>query len=313
MTKIKRIPLGLGLVLSLLTLGSLLGQLHWTLDVLSHFNLQYTLWLMVCIVIGLFIRGRRLAVLALVPALAINLVILGPYFLPSASAASASGTHLRVATINIHTPNSDYKAILNYLTTYQPDVVMISEAEPALIATIQEKMSRSYPYIYDESMRGTLGLALLSRQPFLDTETIPLSDGHRRRLLRATIEWQDNPVTLYGIHPLPPIRSRWAESRNSELHTIQNMIADEAGPLILLGDFNASPWAYPLRQLTAATDLQHAALGLGIRPTWYLERVVFGAPIDHVFVSPDWAVNAYTIEGDINSDHTPVMADVTLR
>ncbi|MCB0211763.1 MAG: endonuclease/exonuclease/phosphatase family protein [Anaerolineae bacterium] len=313
MIKLKRIPLGLGLVLSVLTLGSMLGQLHWTLDVLSHFNLQYTLWLMVCLVVGLFIRGRRREVLALIPALVINFVILGPYFLPTTSVASASDTRLRVATLNIHTPNSNYDAILNYIQTYQPDVVMISEAEPALIATFREKISRSYPYLYDESMRGTLGLALLSRQPFLNAETVPLNDQHHRRLLRATIEWQDTTVTIYGIHPLPPLRSRWAESRNSELHTIQTMIANESGPLILLGDFNAAPWSYPMRQLVAATNLQHAALGFGIRPTWYFERIIFGAPLDHVFVSPDWAVTSYTIGGDIGSDHTPVMADITLK
>ncbi|MCB9077311.1 MAG: endonuclease/exonuclease/phosphatase family protein [Anaerolineaceae bacterium] len=310
---VKRLPFIVGFLLSALTLGSLLGQIHWTLDVLSHFNLQYTIWLAVCLVTGLIIGRRRLYALALAPALLANLIIVAPYFLPLTPAVSAAADRLKVVSLNIHSQDPDYEAVIDFLKQYQPDIVMMTEAEPALMALLDKQVGEMYPYVYDESMRGTMGLALLSRRPFLTTETVPLSDTRRRRLLRATIEWQGSVITIYGAHPLPPLNGRWAASRNHELKIIQGLVAAETGPLILLGDFNASPWAYPMRDLVAGTQLRHAALGFGLRPTWYLERVVFGAPLDHIYVSPEVAALSYKIGGDIGSDHIPVMADLTIN
>jgi len=310
---VKRLPFIIGLILSGLTFGSLLGQYHWTLDVLSHFNLQYAMWLAVCLVAGLFVGRRRIYALALAPALIANLIVIAPFFLPFTPTASASNGRLRAVSLNIHSQDPDYNAVIDYLQEYQPDLVMVTEAEPTLMTVLDEAVGEMYPYVYDESMPGTMGLALLSRQPFLAVETVPLSDTRRRRLIKATIEWQGAAITVFGAHPLPPLNSRWAASRNHELELIQGLIAEETGPLILLGDFNASPWAYPMRELVAATELRHAALGFGLRPTWYLERVVFGAPLDHIYVSPEVTVLSYKIGGDIGSDHTPVMADLTIN
>ncbi len=47
---------GLGLAASALTLGSLLGRFHWTLDVLSHFHMQYTVLLIGAILGLLWLR-----------------------------------------------------------------------------------------------------------------------------------------------------------------------------------------------------------------------------------------------------------------
>ncbi|MCB0165280.1 MAG: endonuclease/exonuclease/phosphatase family protein [Anaerolineae bacterium] len=309
----KRLPFIVGLILSVLTFGSFLGQFHWTLDVLSHFNLQYAIWLAVCLVAGLVIGRRRIDALALAPALIANLVVIAPYFLPLTPTVSASDNRLRAVSLNIHAQDPDYEAVIDFLNQYQPDLVMVTEAEPALMGLLAEAVGESYPYVYDESMRGTMGLALLSRQPFLAAETVPLSDTRRRRLIKATIEWQGTPITVYGAHPLPPLNSRWAASRNHELEIIQGLLADETGPLILLGDFNASPWSYPMRELVAGTHLRHAALGFGLRPTWYFERVIFGAPLDHIYVSPEVTALSYKIGGDIGSDHIPVMADLTIN
>lgn len=310
---VKRLPLIVGLILSVLTFGSFLGQFHWTLDVLSHFNLQYTMWLAVCLVIGLFIGGRRIYALALAPALIANLVVVAPYFLSLTPTVSASDSRLKVVSFNVHAQDPHYDAVVDYLQQYQPDIVMITEAEPALMTKLNNAVGEMYPYVYDESMPGTMGLALLSRRPFLAAETVPLSDTRRRHLIKAKIEWQGAAITVFGAHPLPPLNSRWAVSRNHELDIIQGLVNGETGPLILLGDFNASPWAYPMRELVAGTDLRHAALGFGLRPTWYLERVIFGAPLDHIYVSPEVAVLSYQIGGDIGSDHTPVLADLTIN
>ncbi len=313
--KLTRLFSKVGLWLTVLTVASFLGQFHWTLDVLSHFNLQYGIGLIICFVGLIFMPDRRHYAFGLLPALLINGVILAPYFLPLAPPATAATTSLRVATLNVSAKNKDYEATIAYLQEYQPDIVMLTEAEPELMTALNRSVSELYPYILDESVSGTFGLALLSQYPFVTARTVPLletsTSGWQRQLLRAEIEWQGSTVTVYGAHPLPPLSGRWAEWRNTELQIIQTMLADDLGPLILLGDFNASPWAYPMRRLTEGTSLYHAAHGFGIGPTWYY--LLFGAPLDHILVSSTWRALLYDVNDDVGSDHYPVMADLTLK
>jgi endonuclease/exonuclease/phosphatase (EEP) superfamily protein YafD len=265
--------------------------------------------------LGLLVPGRRILALGLLPALVANVYVLAPFFLPLTPSVAAADSSLRVATLNIFTENEDYDAVINYLVDRRPDVVMLTEAEPALMIAVEQSVADLYPYVLDDSMRGTLGLALLSRQPFVTAAVVPLTDDgrRRRRLLRAEIEWHGERVILYGAHPLPPLSGRLADRRDTEIATIQAMIAEDRDPLILLGDFNASPWAVPMRQLLAEPNLQHAAQGFGIYPTWYYRRAFFGAPLDHILISPHWDVIAYQTNGDIGSDHHPVLADLAVK
>ena len=314
-----------GTSLSAFTLGALLGHFHWLLDVLSHFHLQYAALLGLCLAASLLLRARILA-LCLLPALLVNLFLLAPFFVPRSDAtavvASSQSTRqstsqsttpytLSVMTLNVYMDNRDYSAISDYLREEAADVVMLSENKPALMRVLKETLSDLYPHIYDESTRGTYGLALLSRYPFEAARSVPL--GRRgRRLIEVTLRGQ-TPVTLFGAHPLPPLGSRWAERRNDELIAVERLIQQSAKPVVLLGDFNASPWSYPLKQLVETTGLRFANLGLGIRPTWSYQSVLLSAPIDHILVSPEWQVRAYEVGREVGSDHLPVMAELVLR
>lgn len=136
--------------------------------------------------------------------------------------------------------------------------------------------------------------------------------GRGRRLIEVTLA-EPTPVTLFGAHPLPPLGSRWAERRNDELTEIERLVQQRTNPVVLLGDFNASPWSYPLQQLVKTTGLRFANLGLGVRPTWFYQSVLLSAPIDHILVSPEWRVNAYEVGREVGSDHLPVMAELILQ
>ena len=306
-----------GTLPSAFTLGSLLGRFHWLLDVLSHFHLQYAALLGLCLVASLLLRARVLT-LYLLPGLLVNLFLLAPFFLPRTGVAGEVGSSqsrsphtLSVMTLNVYMDNRDYSAISDYLYEEAADVVVLSENKPALMRVLKETLSDLYPYIYDESTRGTYGLALLSRHPFEEARSVPL--GRRgRRLIEVTLA-EPTPVTLFGAHPLPPLGSRWAERRNDELVEIESLVQQSANPVVLLGDFNASPWSYPLEQLIETTGLRFANIGRGIRPTWFYQNVLLSAPIDHILVSSEWQVSAYKVGREVGSDHLPVVAELMLQ
>lgn len=311
---LQKIVWGLGFLFAIFTLGSLLGQLHWLLDVLSHYHVQYTIGLLGCLLLLLLLRDFRWSLLALVAAFLVNLYLVAPFYAsaptPVAHAASEAPP-LRVMALNISTSNAGYSQVVDLIRARQPDLVFMSEVREDLLAVLREELTDSYPYLHAEPSRMTLGVAFLSRQPFVKVETV--MPGERgRRYLRAEIAWQGQPVTIVGIHPLPPMTGAWAASRNHEI-ALMGQVANEATqPFILLGDLNASPWSQPMRGLLASTDLRYAMQGYGIGLTWRLAGVLLGAPLDYILVSPAWHVVDYVEGGDIRSDHIPIQADLVL-
>lgn len=305
---------GLGLLLTGLTMSSLLGQFHWLLDLLSHYHVQYTVGLVGCLLLLLLLRDWRWSLLAFVAALLVNLYLVVPFYTapPTTVAHAASeAAALRVMALNISTSNAGYSQVVELIRERQPDLVFMSEVREDLLTILRGQLTDSYPYLHAEPSRMTLGVAFLSRQPFVKVETVMLG-GRGRRYLRAEITWQGQPVTIVGIHPLPPMTGAWAASRNSEI-ALMGQVANEATqPFILLGDLNASPWSQPMRSLLASTDLRYAMQGYGVGLTWRLAGVFLGAPLDYILVSPAWQVADYVEGGDIRSDHSPIQADLVL-
>jgi len=303
----------IGSLLTLLTCGSLAGQFHWTLDILSHYHLQYTVGLTLCLLVLLLLRDFRLHLLGLGAALLVNLMLVAPFFFttgPVAQAATADAP-LRVMALNISTSNAGYGQVVALIRERQPDLVFMSEVREDLLTVLRAELTDSYPYLHAEPSRMTLGVAFLSRQPFVEVETV-MPGGRGRRYLRAVLDWQGQPVTIVGIHPLPPINGEWAASRNSEIALMGQLANAATQPFILLGDLNASPWSQPMRRLIAEAELHYAMQGHGIGLTWRLAGVLLGAPLDYILVSPAWQVANYTEGGDIRSDHIPIQADLML-
>ncbi len=303
----------LALLFSLLTLGSLLGRFSWLLDVLSHYHLQYTVGLTLCLLFLLIRRTYRPYLVLPLAALLINLYLIIPFFLPppiTAHAANAS-MPLRVMALNISTSNAGYEKVVALIRERQPDLVFMSEVREDLLTVLRAELSDTYPYLHAEPSRMTLGIAFLSRQPFRSVETVTMS-GRGRRYLRAELDWQGQPITIVGIHPLPPMRGEWVVSRNSEIALMGELANESTQPLLLLGDLNASPWSTPLRSLMASTDLRYALQGHGAWITWHLAGDLLGAPLDYILVSPAWTVADYGEGGDIGSDHLPIQADLQL-
>jgi endonuclease/exonuclease/phosphatase (EEP) superfamily protein YafD len=304
------IVLFLGVFFSVTSFASLLKPFYWLFDVLTHFSFQYAIALACCLLLGIAIGIRPYLSSLFAVALVINLYFLVPFFWPR-RVGDANSSPLRVVSLNVLTSNQDYETITTYLRETNADIVLLSEIEPELMTVIKSSLADFYPHVYNEAMEGTHGLALVSRLPFVQTETILLGERHHR-FLTAELQWQGKRFKIYGSHPHAPLSGRWAKSRDEEIKVIREHIKQESKPHILLGDFNASPWSTPMTQLSAQTNLRHGALGLGIYPTWRYKTMLLGAPIDHILVSEEWQVSSYKVERDVGSDHFPVLAELQL-
>ena len=84
-------------------------------------------------------------------------------------------------------------------------------------------------------------------------------------------------------------------------------------PLVVLGDFNTTPWSYHFRELIINGQLLDGRRGLGILPTWPAKFFPLQIPIDHILLN-DGArvVNMQTSTG-LSSDHRTIWADLQLK
>lgn len=307
---VQRVVIGIGGVFCTLTLASALGALHWTLDVLTMFNPLYLWVLLVCLLLSVAARLHWGYTLAFGVGLSINGFLLAPFFLPPPPQTS-TGAPLTLIALNVSTRNDHYPQITDFLREQNADLVVLTEVRQDLLDHIDATLTDIYPHIYAEPSRMTLGLAWLSRQPFTQTQTV-FTEGERRRFLSVQIEWDEQPVTFFSVHPLPPLNTAWAQSRNREFEAFGTQARATQTPLILAGDFNATAWSFPLRRLVQNSALTPSAHGYGVYPTWIVGGVTL-APLDYMLHSPEWEVQSYRVARNVGSDHLPVVAQFRLR
>jgi endonuclease/exonuclease/phosphatase (EEP) superfamily protein YafD len=82
--------------------------------------------------------------------------------------------------------------------------------------------------------------------------------------------------------------------------------------VIVVGDFNTTPWSPCFQDLLAAAGLRNATLGhgyIGTWPTWFWPALI---PIDHVLLKGPLAATTVGRGPAIGSDHYPIIADLRL-
>jgi endonuclease/exonuclease/phosphatase (EEP) superfamily protein YafD len=82
----------------------------------------------------------------------------------------------------------------------------------------------------------------------------------------------------------------------------------------LAGDLNDVAWSRTSRQLQQTAALRDPRVGRGLFATFNANLPAgWRWPLDHVFVSDDFALCALERPGDIGSDHFPLLVDVRLQ
>ena len=125
----------------------------------------------------------------------------------------------------------------------------------------------------------------------------------------ATLSVGQRRIDLLALHASVPTSPTWRLARDAMFEDIARFARRTRYPLIVAGDFNATPWNRPMRRLVRESPLRHAP-GFW-QPTWTAHVPVWlGIPIDHVLAATDCRVVDRRVGPDIGSDHRPVVATV---
>ncbi len=307
-----------GVVVGALTLlGTLLAffaSSSWFLDLVANFRYQY-LW------IGLLAAGVVLwrqwwwTAGAIGIGVLINVLFVSPYYLGSVPAAAADSPHLTVAHLNTLARNEEKARVVEFIRESNADFVFLTEVTRPLLELIEEGDAIPYEILVRTSSSfGVLGLVRTSTRA-----TDPSIEGHvtnlgETRLPGVVIEARlgGQPFEILAFQTSSPGRASKADGRDSQLAGAAEWVAGREVPVLLIGDFNATPWTPALSELIRTADLTDSAGGRGFTGSWPAGWGPFKIPIDHALHSEGITTIARTRGTSAGSDHLSLVVTLAL-
>jgi endonuclease/exonuclease/phosphatase (EEP) superfamily protein YafD len=295
-----------GTIACLCTLTGFMGSFWWIFDLTSHFRVQYSVAL-IGLAAGLCCCRKFKKALVFAVFAAVNTAVVFPYLFMKGGELRLTERVLRVCLINVRTENQRYELVETFIAETDPDAVVLEEVNTLWLQKLAG-LQRSFPYSALESREDNFGIALFSKHPLRNAEIVYIGDSELPSVV-AQLEVKGRLINILGTHPLPPGSREESARRNDQLAAIPNLLVQQTGLVVLLGDLNVTPWCYYFKKLVRESGLKDTSLGWGIQPTWPAMFLPLRIPIDHCLVSPDLKVVQRKIGRDVGSDHLPVVVD----
>jgi endonuclease/exonuclease/phosphatase (EEP) superfamily protein YafD len=287
-------------------LVGLAGGISWVVDLGSHFQAQYFVSQLACTILFLLAKRVRWALVAMA-FLCVPLLKLAPYYLVKPPPAETLAAGLRVVSFNVLSSNDRHAETLAWIRQTDPDLVYFPEVTRSWEVGL-EPLKATLPHALSHPQEDNFGWALFSKYPIREHEFIA-SRFVEVAMVRVVIEIAGRRVVCYGVHPLPPMSGAFAADRDQLFQQLAKRVRQETGPVIVAGDFNATPWSHSMRPLAAA-GLRDTQLGHGFSATWQRRIPILAIPIDLLLVAGDLAATARWTGPDLGSDHRPIIGDL---
>lgn len=287
---------------------------------LSPFRPQYTVLLALLATMGFALRHFRGAALVATFALFNAWAILREAPAPFFHAHETNPPPARVRLANVLTSNRDPAALLQLIANEKPALVALLEIDRRWLASLEPALARDYPHRIARPRDDNFGLAVFSRHPLDDVQTLALVDPELPSLAFTFAE-PDRAIRVLLTHPLPPGSTTAVRLRDRQLVAVGDWVVAAQGetvappetpPVLVLGDLNATPWCPPLRRLLASTGLRRAKSEPFGRSaaTWPVSVPFLRIPLDHALCNEALTVTACRAGPDIGSDHFPLLIEV---
>lgn len=292
-----------------------LARWHWTLDLLSHFQVQYAFFAIVFFAIFVVLK-MPLAALVMLAVFAgafyeTRVPLAQPWQFSPPQRIETDRTALRVLHYNKYYSNKRHDQIVQFLRNGgQPfDVVFLMEVEPDDAKVLREALADTYPYSIPAEGIGPDFSLILTRHEPLSTEHRAVAPEHvRTRGTRFTIQPNGfaEPLSLYTLHTRVPIAAQGQFRRNAELSGMARWIASDPSPhKILAGDFNITPYSPYFHDFVRESGLTYQTYGVFPPGTWvsFFTLPFLKIPIDHMMAGPGMRLLELTPGAAKGSDH----------
>ncbi|WP_345763206.1 endonuclease/exonuclease/phosphatase family protein [Diaminobutyricibacter sp. McL0608] len=257
---------------------------------------------------------RRIA-LPFAAALAVATAISAPIVLArgvvEGRPAALAGAQVRMLSWNINGDLVSAETIAAEAASVHANVVVLPDISTAERPSLVEAFARHHITMAPEKVRGDEVMVLTDAALRRSDVTSVGSPAHSATL--ALHPSDPGQPTLLALHaPQPTLRG------NADWRAELAWVTDQCskGDTIVAGDFNATLDELGESGLGGCRDAAASAHAASVGswptavPTW------LAMPIDHIFVTPDWKVDSFTVLTDQDSSgarHRPVLAVLTRR
>jgi endonuclease/exonuclease/phosphatase (EEP) superfamily protein YafD len=278
-----------------------LGHLWIAFDVFSQFSMQF-MFLAIAMIMGLvFPRFKGLAGLAI-----FTLMIVGYGLWPQMQGRAAALNavpdgmrQLKVMSFNAYAANQDHAGIINEIKVTDADIVSLVEFGFDK-TDILDQLRSQYPYQVDCNRQTQCDQAIVSKFPLHDSFSQTDMQWDGPTYLRAKLGSEFDNIAVYAVHT-----SRFPHARFQfrQVQAFIRMVENVPGRVIIMGDFNATPFSRVTQTLSESLDLTR----LTSLPTWPANLSFPQLAIDHIFVSKDIvALDQERLGHFAGSDHFPI-------
>jgi endonuclease/exonuclease/phosphatase (EEP) superfamily protein YafD len=92
--------------------------------------------------------------------------------------------------------------------------------------------------------------------------------------------------------------------RDSQLAALAQHVQQISEPVLVVGDFNATPWSVGMRHAMRG-NLGFRSLDAPWQPTWQSHSIL-AIPIDHALCTSPLVITHRSLGRDVGSDHRPL-------
>lgn len=292
----------------LLTAMGFFARRWWVCELAVHFRVQYVVVLAACSA-GWLAAGYPVEALIAGALAAANVRDVQLMYRRRAP-ATAGGPVVRLLMMNVNTVNQQYHRAISLARQLQPDILIVIETGQAWVDRLRE-LQDAYPFMDAAARDDGFGITLFSRLPVEHHEVIPVGQAQLPCQV-VRVPFGGRALTVIGVHPFAPTTPSSAAGRNEQFTELARLISRTPPPVLVMGDFNCTPWSPYFQDLLRSAKLHDSRHGFGIQPSWPVECLPLRIPIDHCLVSDGIAVRSRRIADDVASDHFPVLVECSV-
>lgn len=310
------------LAIIIIAICHMFGVVAWPIELIYHFFLYLTvISVLIASIFAFLRRWRSLAVSLAVSCYFISVAVqpsdidchvtlplshshdfIGPRSPPSAH-------QLRVYTQNLHFSHKPSHWTRNALSWIQSDILVFQEINSAVFSTFR-RIDDLFPYrVFVESPRNAKEqLAILSSQPIAEYQVFKPSPAAMPALIARIVLSDGMSVWLVVVHARNPVLAKGMIARDDFLEQLSDRVNQLQGPVIIAGDFNATPYTPPYRDFVESAQVAEACLTPGTFPK---ASKGLGLPIDHILVRGGTIMNL-SASRLFGSDHRALVGTLRL-
>ena len=318
MDVIRAVALLLAGVSALAAILSLGGAFNNNLDILTHLApawLAMSLLALILQGVAGFQASRGVPVMATVT-VAICAWLMVPELIARLTAPRfpPADQTVKIIQFNVWDHNRDPAATARWILDQDADIVVLEETGRGAIPAA---LAARYPFRApcDKGPEGCATTILAKSLPLDGGQLMWTKLGRRHAGAWATFGAGAKAFTVVGTH------YRWPEPLASQIPQARRF-ADviqrfDPSSLIVVGDFNMTPWSFALRRQDARfglTRLSHAifTFPVGRIANWGGVTVPFPLlPIDQAYAGSDWRLVSIGRGQAMGSDHCPIVVTLT--